>query len=101
MNRRKSGRDAGDAFRAGVATGFVLLGASIVVGTMATGPARLVLALSAPLLAVGVAAYAIVTGLAKERETANHWVDEGEMPADVAQTCPCPYCRELWRGDLR
>ena len=49
-----------DATRAGIAVGFFLFGASVVAGVLVEGgPARLVLALSAPVTAVlaGVCAY--------------------------------------------
>lgn len=53
-----------DAVRAGISTGFGLLGASIVIGAqMETGPALLLLALSAPLTALLAGVYAYRSAL--------------------------------------
>jgi hypothetical protein len=47
-----------DTIRAGIATSFFLLGASIVLGVLAeAGPARLVLGVSAPVLAALAGVY--------------------------------------------
>lgn len=53
-----------DAVRAAIATGFFLLGASVVLGTFVeAGPARLFLAVSAPVTALLAGVYAYRSAL--------------------------------------
>lgn len=54
----QEGEITGDALRAGIMAGFFLFGASVVAGVLVQdGPARLVLALSAPVTSLLVGVY--------------------------------------------